>query len=38
MAPKVFISYAWEDALFSEKVLEFSNKLGENGIDATIGH
>ena len=36
MAPKVFISYAWEDALFSEKVLEFSNKLRENGIDSTI--
>lgn len=36
MTPKVFISYAWEDALFSEKVLEFSNKLRENGIDATI--
>lgn len=36
MAPKVFISYAWEDALFSKKVLDFSNKLRKNGIDATI--
>lgn len=36
MAPKVFISYAWEDAFFSEKVLNFSNKLRKNGIDATI--
>ena len=36
MAKKVFISYAWADASFSERVLEFSNKLRKNGIDATI--
>lgn len=33
---KVFISYAWEDQDFSEKILNFSNTLREHGIDATI--
>lgn len=36
MSKKVFISYAWEDADFSEKVLKFSNDLRRNGIDAII--
>lgn len=36
MAVKVFISYAWEDEAFSHKILEFSNKLRKNGIDANI--
>ncbi len=36
MCKKVFISYAWEDSSFSEKILEFSNKLRKNGIDAII--
>lgn len=36
MCKKVFISYAWEDPAFSEKVLDFSNKLRKNGIDAII--
>lgn len=36
MPKKVFISYAWEDDVFSEKILSFSNKLRENGIDAII--
>lgn len=36
MCKKVFISYAWEDSNFSEKVLAFSNKLRKNGIDAII--
>lgn len=34
--PKVFISYAHDTELFSDKVLEFSNKLRENWIDANI--
>lgn len=33
---KVFISYAWEDQDFAEKILNFSNTLREHGIDATI--
>ena len=36
MPKKVFISYAWEDDAFSEKILSCSNKLRENGIDAII--
>ena len=36
MAKKVFISYAWEDDKFSQKILDFSNKLRSNGIDANI--
>ena len=36
MAKKVFISYAWEDDRFAEKVLNFSNKLRSKGIDANI--
>ena len=36
MAKKVFISYAWEDESFSQAILEFSNKLRANGIDANI--
>ena len=36
MAKKVFISYAWEDESFSQTILEFSNKLRANGIDANI--
>lgn len=36
MCKKVFISYAWEDVTFSEKILKLSNKLRENGIDAII--
>ncbi|ENZ01264.1 hypothetical protein HMPREF1092_01972 [Clostridium thermobutyricum] len=34
--PKVFISYAHDTEQFSDKVLEFSNKLRENNIDANI--
>ncbi len=34
--PKVFISYAHSNKSFNEKVLEFSNKLRNNGIDANI--
>lgn len=33
---KVFISYAWEDADFAQKILSFSNKLRACGIDASI--
>jgi len=33
---KVFISYAWEDEKFSQEILDFSNKLRVNGIDANI--
>lgn len=36
MAKKVFISYAWEDEEFSQEILDFSNKLRANGIDANI--
>lgn len=36
MAKKVFISYAWEDEKFSQTILDFSNKLRANGIDANI--
>ena len=36
MAKKVFISYAWEDDKFSQKILDFSNNLRSNGIDANI--
>ncbi len=36
MAKKVFISYAWEDENFSQSILDFSNKLRANGIDANI--
>lgn len=35
-ASKVFISYAHDTEEFSDKVLEFSNKLRENMIDADI--
>lgn len=35
-APKVFISYAHDTEEFADKVLEFSNKLRENMIDANI--
>lgn len=34
--PKVFISYSHEDSVFEQKVLEFSNKLRSEGIDANI--
>lgn len=34
--PKVFISYSHESADFEEKVLEFSNRLRSEGIDASI--
>lgn len=34
--PKVFISYAHDTEQFSDKVLEFSNKLRKNNIDANI--
>lgn len=33
---KVFISYAWENQDFSEEILDFSNRLRKNGIDANI--
>lgn len=33
---KVFVSYAWEDEVFAKKILEFANRLRENGIDANI--
>lgn len=33
---KVFISYAWDDQPWAEKVLKFANSLRENGIDAII--
>ena len=36
MPKKVFISYAWEDEKFSQEILDFSNKLRANGIDANI--
>lgn len=36
MTKKVFISYAWDDIDFSQKVLDFSNNLRKNGIDANI--
>jgi len=35
-SPKVFISYAHDTEDFSDKVLEFANKLREEGIDASI--
>ena len=34
--PKVFISYSHESTDFEEKVLEFSNRLRSEGIDASI--
>ncbi len=34
--PKVFISYSHQDAIYENKVLEFSNKLRSEGIDASI--
>ena len=34
--PKVFISYSHESTDFEEKVLEFSNRLRSEGIDANI--
>lgn len=34
--PKVFISYSHENADFEKKVLDFSNKLRSEGIDANI--
>ena len=34
--PKVFISYSHEDALFEQTVLNFTNKLRSEGIDANI--
>jgi len=34
--PKVFISYAHDTEQFADQVLDFSNKLRENYIDATI--
>ena len=34
--PKVFISYSHQDAVYENKVLEFSNKLPSEGIDANI--
>ncbi|WP_180235788.1 toll/interleukin-1 receptor domain-containing protein [Bacillus toyonensis] len=34
--PKVFISYAHDTEIFSDKVLSFSNKLRADGIDANI--
>lgn len=38
MAPKVFISYAHNQnkLSYSKEVLEFSNRLRENGVDANI--
>lgn len=36
MAKKVFISYAWDNVDFAQKILGFSNRLRENGIDANI--
>ena len=34
--PKVFISYSHQDADYENKVLEFSNKLRSEGIDASV--
>lgn len=34
--PKVFISYAHDTEEFSDKILEFSNRLRKNNIDANI--
>jgi len=34
--PKVFISYSHQDAEHEAKVLNFSNKLRSEGIDANI--
>ena len=34
--PKVFISYSHQSAEFEEKILNFSNKLRSEGIDANI--
>ena len=34
--PKVFISYSHQDADYEKKVLEFSNKLRSEGIDASV--
>ncbi|MBD8998785.1 MAG: TIR domain-containing protein [Lactobacillus ruminis] len=34
--PKVFISYSHQDTVYENKVLEFSNKLRSEGIDASI--
>lgn len=34
--PKVFISYCQESVEFSDKVLEFSNRLRDEGIDAIL--
>ncbi|MGG5462887.1 toll/interleukin-1 receptor domain-containing protein [Clostridium sp. B9] len=36
MVPKVFISYAHDTESFSDRILNFSNKLRENNIDANI--
>ena len=35
-SPRVFISYSQDSNLFSQKVLEFSNKLCADGIDAIL--
>lgn len=34
--PKVFISYSHQDAIYENEVLEFTNKLRSEGIDANI--
>lgn len=34
--PKVFISYAHDTEEFADKILDFSNRLREDGIDASI--
>ena len=35
-APKVFISYSWEDKEHKEWVKQFTDRLLDNGIDATL--
>ncbi len=34
--PKVFISYSHQDSAYEDKVLDFSNKLRSEGIDANV--
>lgn len=34
--PKVFISYSHQDAVYENKVLEYTNKLRSEGIDANV--
>ena len=34
--PRVFISYAWTDEVFSERVLALATRLREDGVDAII--